>query len=357
MLLNRVRRSVMCLAITCFVAAAPGQADDLVWKQVTDAPAWNPQDGSGALVFKNRMWLLGGWNPSIYPLKCNNEVWSSTDGAAWTLVKPNTFVNSGYNPESDWKGRHTAGYVVYKGKMWIIGGDPLQGHYQNDVWNSADGKRWSHVNKQRPVPWGPRVLHYTLVFQDKIWIMGGQTVPQFAPGKEVFCRDIWTTTDGITWTQVTPEEPYWPARGMIGGNVVFKDRMWILGGGTYNTPETPSRKFYNDVWSSANGINWQQHVQSAPWAPRQYHDVAVFDGKMWVLGGGAPRNSNDVWYSSDGVNWHEFPDTPWNSRHASSVFVYDNALWIAAGNNIVNGAWEKDVWKLTRVSVASASTE
>ena len=64
---------------------------------------------------------------------------------------------------------------------------------------------------------------------------------------------------------------------MIGGNVVFKDRMWVLGGGTYDTPKTPQRKFFNDVWSSADGVNWQCHLGHAPWAPRQYHEVAVFD--------------------------------------------------------------------------------
>jgi len=106
----------------------------------------------------------------------------------------------------------------------------------------------------------------------------------------------------------------------------------------------PRRKIYNDVWCSADGVNWQQVVDHAPWRPRQYHDVAVFDNKMWVLEGAdlhKPFNLNDVWYSEDGVNWHELPGTPWKPRHAASVFVYDNALWMAAGNNM-----EKDVWKL-----------
>ncbi|MAD81120.1 MAG: hypothetical protein CMJ50_09800 [Planctomycetaceae bacterium] len=263
------------------------------------------------------------------------------------MVKPNTFLDKDFDPTSDWEGRHTAGYVVYKSKMWIIGGDANQGHIHNDVWNSADGKRWNYVNKSRDVPWGPRVLHYTLVFKNKIWVIGGQTMPGFAPPrKEVFYRDAWTTTDGVDWQKVTPKEPYWSPRGMIGGNVVFKDRIWVLGGGTYDTPTTPKRNFYNDVWSSADGVNWEQHTKAAPWNPRQYHDVAVFDGKMWVMegyynkGGG---NMKDVWYSADGVNWNEVPNTPWNPRHASSLFVYDDALWIVAGNNM-----QQDVWKLVR---------
>jgi hypothetical protein len=318
------------------------------WVNVTKNAAYAPRDGAGALTFMGKMWLLGGWNPGDkvhFPRICNNEVWSSTDGATWTLEKPNTFLDNNFDDTKDWEGRHTAGYVVYKDKMWIVGGDVNQGHYQNDVWNSADGKMWTFVNKGQKVPWGPRALHYTLVFKDKIWVMGGQTMPAFSPSDEIFYRDIWNTADGVHWEKVAPREPYWSARGMIGGSVVFKDRMWILGGGTYDTPKTPQRKFFNDVWSSADGVNWTRHLEHAPWEPRQYHEVAVFDGKMWVLEGWNKTNRKDVWYSADGVNWHEVPNTPWNPRHAASVFVHHNALWMVAGNNM-----EKDVWKLQSAS-------
>ena len=222
--------------------------------------------------------------------------------------------------------------------MWIVGGDPNQGHYQNDVWNSADGVHWDKVCD--PVPWGPRVLHHTLVFQDKIWIMGGQTLPPFAPADEIFYSDIWNSSDGVTWTQVANELP-WAPRGMIGGSVIFNNRMWILGGGTYDTPLKPDRIYYHDVWSSADGEQWTRHAD-APWVPRAYHDVAVFDGKMWVMEGYVlgVGNTNHVWYSADGEQWTELPDTPWAPRHAASVFVHDDALWMVAGNNM-----EPDVWK------------
>jgi hypothetical protein len=219
---------------------------------------------------------------------------------------------------------------------------------------SGQAVRWSSltsclevfsVNAGKPVPWGPRVLHYTVAFKDKIWIMGGQTVPQFAAAEERFYRDVWNTSDGVHWKQITPREPCWTPRGLVGGSVVFKDRIWLLGGGTYDTPKAPQRKFYHDVWSSRDGVEWVCHVESAPWSPREYHDVAVFDDRMWVLEGYFEKggNRNDVWHSQDGVNWEELPNTPWAPRHAASIFVHDNALWVVAGNNM-----ESDVWKLTR---------
>jgi hypothetical protein len=316
---------------------------------VTAQAAFAPRDGAGALVFQGKMWLLGGWNPGDkkhFPRICNNEVWSSRDGSAWSLEKPNTFLDASFNALGDWEGRHTAGYVVFKDKMWIVGGDVNQGHYHGDVWNSSDGKTWTLVNRGGKVPWGPRALHHTLVFRDKIWVIGGQTVPQFAAEAEVFYRDVWTSTDGITWQKLTPVEPCWSARGMIGGAVVFRDRVWLLGGGTYDTPKIPTRQFHHDVWSSADGVHWQRHLEHAPWGARQYHDVAVFDGRMWVLEGYGQEKANrkDVWYSADGVDWHEVPGTPWAPRHAASVFVHDDALWMVAGNNMTS-----DAWKLQRV--------
>jgi hypothetical protein len=227
--------------------------------------------------------------------------------------------------------------------MWIIGGDVNQKHYQNDIWNSSDGKRWTRVAAD--APWSPRALHYTVVHRDRLWVIGGQTMPAFSPAPETFYRDIWTSRDGAHWEQVKPREPYWQPRGMIGGAAVFRDRIWILGGGTYDTPTTPQRKFYSDVWSSADGVTWTLHTERAAWAARQYHDVAVWDGRLWVLEGYAQPDGNrkDVWHSADGVQWTELPDTPWKPRHAASVFVHQDALWMVAGNNM-----ESDVWRLER---------
>ncbi len=309
------------------------------WRRVTEKAAFAPRDGAGAVVLDGRMWLLGGWNPGDkvhFPMTCNSEVWSSHDGADWTLV----------HPRAPWEGRHTAGWVVHRGRMWVVGGDPIQRHYQNDVWSSRDGRAWERVAES--VPWAPRVLHHTVAFRDRIWVMGGQTLPQFAPAPEAFHNDVWSTVDGKTWSKVLDRAP-WAPRGMIGGTAVLNGRMWILGGGTYDTPQSP-RRFYNDVWSSADGVTWERHLEHAPWSPRQYHDVAVFDGRLWVLEGWNGGNRNDVWHSGDGVHWEELPGTPWAPRHAASVFVHGDALWVVAGNNMTS-----DVWKLVRTRGAESS--
>ncbi len=318
------------------------------WTNVTmDAP-FRPRDGAGALVFNDRMFLLGGWNPrdpEYYPRHCVNDVWSSADGHAWEMVKGNSFHTFPFwDLGREWEGTHTAGYAVFRGRMWIVGGDPIQGHYQPDVWNSADGRAWEFVNRGRPVPWAPRVLHHCFVFKDRLWVLGGQTLPQFAPAAEVFYHDVWNTADGLNWDKVEMRQPFTPERGMIAGSAIFKDRIWLLGGGTYETPGRPHYVFNNDVWSSADGSTWEKHLDAAPWAPRVYHSVSVFDDRLWVLQGYTPGgNINDVWHSADGINWEPAPAAPWKARHAASVFVFANALWVVAGSHL-----QSDIWKLAR---------
>ena len=314
------------------VALSGNQSFTWSWASVRENAAFPPLDGGGALVFGGRMWLLGGWQRSTLPRPyTTNSIWDSTNGVDWT-----------WRGAAPWESRHTAGYAVHDGKMWIVGGDANSGHYQNDVWQSADGVHWNRVASD--VPWRNRVLHHVVAFNGKIWVMGGQKLPlrEFFPNgptDEMLYNDVWNTTDGIHWTRVLEHAP-WAPRGMIGGSVVFNNRMWLLGGGTYETPQHPERNYYNDVWSTSDGVKWTRVSPNAPWEPRQYHDVAVFNNRMWVLEGYHGRNLNDVWSSCDGVTWVQLPGTPWSARHAASVFVHDNALWMVAGN-----LWN-DVWRL-----------
>ena len=130
---------------------------------------------------------------------------------------------------------------------------------------------------------------------------------------------------------------------------VFKDgdryRMFYVGRHSTVTQKGqlnigPSSFCYTE---SDDGIHWQHNTASAPGAPRQYHHVTVYDGRIWVLRGYRPGDRNDVWYSSDGTNWNRHFGAPWAIRHAASVFVHDGSLWITAGS-----CMQRDVWRLQR---------
>lgn len=74
----------------------------------------------------------------------------------------------------------------------------------------------------------------------------------------------------------------------------------------------------------------------APWLPREYHSVEVFDGKLWVIGGchESTCNSNDAWYSSDGETWEGISTvrSPLPLSHADGVAVGPDSLIFAGGN-------------------------
>jgi hypothetical protein len=336
---------------TLMWGAAPAQGTPLYgWQNVTQAAPYPGRDGAGLVAYANKLWLLGGWNSqtSIFPLTTTNSVWNSPDGIHWSLVKPNTFGTAAFDSSTDWEGRHMAGWAVYENKLWVIGGDSNQCQYQTDAWSSTDGAHWTQITGS--LPWGKRVLFYTVVFDNAIWVMGGQTLtlsdcPGY-PQPETFYNDIWRSTDGKNWSQVNPSGPVWSPRGVICGAVVFNGRMWVIGGGTYGNDQS----LYNDVWSSPDGVHWEQVTTGAPWEPRIYHDIAVYDGRMWVLGGHGPNGSNnlaDVWSSVDGAHWTQVKNTPWLARHAASVASFEGALWLTAGTTDETGS-QDDIWKLDK---------
>jgi len=321
------------------------------WEKVTCNANFSPRDGAGALVFNDTMWLIGGWNPydnANFPKICSNDVWKSENGVIWQLVKANTFGTSSFDSVNDWEGRHGAGFLTYNGKMWIIGGDFNQGHYQNDIWNSVDGKNWTKVLDK--APWSPRVFYTTAVFNDKMWVFGGQTTDDVDDYKQQYFADAWSTENGVEWEHHLASNNHWLPRGLIVGHAVFQNKLWMLGGATASTQKRIVKNYYNDVWSTDNGNTWQCEVLQAPWEQRCYQNVAVWDNKLWVIGGGNGQfneawNRNDVWYSKNGLDWEELPNTPWESRHASGVFVYKNALWLVGGNNMA-----ADVWRLVKIN-------
>ena len=70
---------------------------------------------------------------------------------------------------------HTA--VVFRDKIWLLGGvggsAPDYGKITSDIWVSENGKDWTEITDS--APWGPRRAHNAVLFQDKIWILGGVT--------------------------------------------------------------------------------------------------------------------------------------------------------------------------------------
>jgi hypothetical protein len=221
-----------------------------------------------------------------------------------TLPWQHVTSNAGFHP------RDSAGTVVFDNKMWIIGGwyDSSQPSLR-DVWNSSDGLHWTQVTST--VPFDGNEDPVVLSYNNKMWTMGGGHDGRL-PGS-YYTHDVWSSSNGASWTQATAAAP-WTARLGAAG-VVFNNKMWFIGGiqgfgsDSTNTP-------LSDVWNTTDGIHWNEVTASAPWAGRGFHQVVNYQNKLWVIGGGDYYKDaadgygfNDVWSSPDGAHWTKLPTT------------------------------------------------
>jgi len=242
-----------------------------------------------------------------------------------------------------WEPRDSMGHLFFKDQFWVFGGW-IGTHVScpRDVWSSPDGIHWKLVCQE--APWKHSDLPGCVVFKDRMWVMSGwynARLPGHEPGNEV-----WSSADGANWVKAKNNAAWEPRMGV--GIVTFKDRIWVMGGVLHSFGGNDS-DLRNDVWSSADGENWELMGASAGWQPRAYHQVIVFNGKMWVMGGGnyLPnyQTFRDVWCSEDGVKWQEVTsEVPWPGRLWFSLVVYRDRMWVFGGwSNFPFVDWN-DVW-------------
>ena len=252
------------------------------WTKATAAAAFGIREAMGCVVFNpttgsgtdGRMWLIGGDDfQYLY-----NDVWSSTDGAAWTRA----------TAAAPFTGRDHFGCVAFNGRMWVIGGDENFGlNAKSDVWSSADGVNWT-LEGNLP---GPRAAFGCVVFNGAIWVVGGHNGAT-SPNSSYY------STDGSHWSEAVPntggpgspggwQRSYASAR-------VFNGKIWLVNG-TYAYDWDRTSACDNDLWVSSDGFNWTLQSPSLPFMPRFASESFVYNNSFWMVEG--------AWYSSYGQSW------------------------------------------------------
>ncbi len=301
------------------------------WVRETAAAPWRARDSQGEAVFRNRLWMLGGWFDSFSPPP--RDVWSSPDGRQWRQV----------TPAAPWLHSDLPMTIAFKDRLWMMGGwynGRLPGHSaSNAVWSSPDGANWRQ--ETAAASWSPRLAAATVVFRGRIWILGGTENYYFGTPASLK-NDVWSSPDGRTWKRETAAAP-WAPRAYHQA-VVHNGRIWLFGGGNY----VPEYQAFNDVWSSEDGVHWTLVTPAAPWSPRLWFSAAVYRGHIWVLGGWSrvpEQNWGDVWFSRDGRQWSRLVSPSiWKERHEHSAFVFQDRLWVAGGHA---KPLSNEVWSLS----------
>lgn len=213
---------------------------------------------------------------------------------------------------------------------------------------------WTEVTKK--APWSNRYDHSSVSFKGRLWVMGGY-YPGMVSG-DTYLEDVWSSSDGITWTQETASAPWLGRRGHA--SIVFDDgsgeAMYVIGGFVVNE-NTGYREYRNDVWRSTNGADWTQIKERSEvelnslydWFPRYNHCCVVANhggtDYIYLIGGYsmledwnaryAPKYFNDVWRSTNGVSWERMPNNDFGirSEHAAVVDPASGRIYIQGGRH------------------------
>jgi N-acetylneuraminic acid mutarotase len=230
--------------------------DGLTWTQ-HDKTDWGERIYHTIVYFKGTLWMTGGMDYEARTFL--NDIWSSADGITWNKVGT-----------AAWSGRGSHTMVVYQDRLWLLGGanqaaeDRSTNGFLNDIWVSDDGLAWTEVTGA--AAWPPRDGAGAMVFQNQLYIVGGQ-------GQ----ADVWRSSNGKDWTQLTGAAD-WGVRHDY-ARVVFRDKLWVFGGWAGK-----STNALNDVWYSTDGTTWNRQTEHAPWRPRGPVAI-VFQDKIWIYSG------------------------------------------------------------------------
>jgi hypothetical protein len=222
-----------------------------------------PYEGYAEMVvYRGKVWAIKG------------SVWNSPDAVNWTKIAEKTpFGPRGYGE-----------LLVHKGRMWQLGSGP-------DVWHTKDGVQWACTTTN--AGYGQRYATASASFDGKLWVMGGATERTNTPPEKLYKQfttfnDVWCSRDGAQWTCITEHAP-WPARMWV-IPMVYDDRLWIIGGF-----DNVNRGNFDDVWWTKDGSTWHRLETRTKFSPRHEATAYVYDRALWVVAGNSWPLMNDVW--------------------------------------------------------------
>lgn len=280
------------------------------WTKVLDSAPWKKSYNFQMFSIRDTLWTFH-----------HDGNWYSTNGKDWTK----SFLNNSIGNLA------FLDYITFSGNIYGLGhfeGNIEQYTFSPSIYRTVDLKSWTTIATNSNLP--NRFFYHPFVFDNKIWIIGGED-------KQKAYSDIWNSEDAIHWTR---QKSYLPFGTKSGSQVV------LLNGTLY--------MLTNDVWMSTDALNWKLLTSQILKGEQLFgYAAVVFDGKIWLLG--CNRNgkfSSEVLYSSNGKDWQS-NDAPWRARGGIAATVHNNRIYMTGGK--YGGTpdhpafrYDNDVWTMKK---------
>ncbi|MEP0262633.1 hypothetical protein [Dokdonia sp.] len=237
----------------------------------------------------------------------NLGVWHSDNGVAW-------YSDSSFGSE---RRGHTV--TEYNGDLFLIGGADNDDNELEEVWVSNDGFFWTLGSDL--LPFGSVSFHNTVAFNDQLYLI----TDNYEDGDGTQMMAIYRSDDGFNWDLIATD--VFPVR-TAAETVVFNNKIYLIGG-------TNDTNFLNDIWTTEDGITWTQVTTiGAQFDPIVFHSLNTYDNALWLIGGWSSTDqyNNHIWYSQDGINWIQYDgEVPFDGLYAHDTLLYGDELWVFGG--------------------------
>ena len=288
------------------------------WTTHPEARAFGQKKGGQVVEFDGKLWVIGGGGAD----GLTAEVWSSTDGFNWRLV---TEIQTQINGQVvKMHGRKGHQVIVFQDELWLIGGENKYGDLKADVWSSSNGQYWTRRTDFAPI--GRRTNHKAVVYNEKIYVVGGASD---VSGQH---DGVWSY-DGVRWTQESTENPFGPRFGM---DIEFYNGKWYLIGG-YGITSIP-RGDQKDIWQSEDLVQWEKIADNLAIDDTTHQEVINFNGKLWLTAEGDLRNSDNA------TDWIVVEENSgiYTPRHSYASVSFNGYVWLIGG---YDGQYKNDIYR------------
>jgi hypothetical protein len=298
--------------------------DSYIMTHRSDAVTGGNHDGTKIIQIGNYIYSFGGWVPGA----SNNEI----HRAAYPFT---TWESRGTAP---WSGRHTFGIGKIGSTVFVWGGDHI--NPAADCWSSTDGETWTQLATSA---WPVRTIYGACVYDNKLWIMGGQTTDLL---HTTSFYDVYSSPDGVTWTQQSNSSGnsfLW--KNLAGSVCSFNGKIHQISGGDYPISGAPQ---YGDQShrTTTDGVTWTTET-NVPFTGKQYVDCIEWDGKLWVICGYRFANTKDIWYMNTDGSWHSYiAHDDFLPRHATGIATFDDGTHNCLV--LTNGNYHDDCWTIEK---------